>query len=144
MLNNTTQQHETIPMDIEFQTPPKILPKDSSRMSSIIPGPTIRDRIIALNLAHQRHKHKTPPVGGICMIPKGGFKWKRPRRQPATKTITTKTGMMKRLLMYKHQQQQRQHIMGPRHAMNPANNNGGGQTPINNEGQGLSWKRRGY
>jgi hypothetical protein len=122
-LNMLNIENETIPMEIAFQTPRKII-KDAPR---IIPGPSIRDRIIALNLAHRRHKNHAPPEGGICMLPTGGFKWKRPPKQP-------KTGMMRRLRMYKQQQ----HI-GPRHAMNPANN--GGQNPAN-ERLVLPWNRR--
>lgn len=92
--------HSPVPLTIEFEHqvvrvrqlyPPSLL--------FLTCSPSIKDRIIALRMSHQRHQHDAPPHGGICVLPCGGFHWKRPLR--SDDYPTKKTGMMRRLRVYK-------------------------------------------
>ena len=90
--------HHAVPLTIEFEDEVVIqqLPQPPPLLTC---SPSIKDRIISLRMIHQRHKHHAPPSGGICVLPCGGFHWKRPLQSEVVPS--KKTGMMRRLRVYK-------------------------------------------
>jgi hypothetical protein len=94
---------DDVPVIIEFEKQQKqrIKPAQNPNSFSNNNSSSIKDRIIALNICHQGHQDKSPPEGGICVLPLGGFKWKSRPTIKVESAISKKNGMMKRLRMYK-------------------------------------------